>query len=398
MPKRPCAITIIPDDTTILCGDKFGDVYSLPLLGETYEVNGSRASLSLVSSGRGKDSRHKPFVPSATNLTVHTQKNLNALKQQQKHLHKRPEKPIIAFDSQLLLGHVSLLTDLALVSGTSTSNKSRSYIITSDRDEHIRVSRGIPQTHMIEGFCLGHTQFVSRIRVLGSKIHLLLSGGGDEFLLLWSWMKFSVLQKIDLRGPVNTLRKEYFLQASPSELDKGNRAVVDGNENLNFAVSHIEIFDRGREGIEVIVVLEATPALLFFHLNEQEHMEYRGFSNVEGNVIDVAIMTMNDKGAVLYSMDTIHKPFSTSMMEDGEAGLRPSVGAFSFVPSSGSWQQASDLADTLLQNMEDCARSRPFFGQANAAKGKSLRELLYGLENLRKRGGGAEDVDIEEAA
>ena len=30
MPKRPCAIQISPDNTTIICGDKFGDVYSLP--------------------------------------------------------------------------------------------------------------------------------------------------------------------------------------------------------------------------------------------------------------------------------------------------------------------------------------------------------------------------------
>ncbi|KAG9924666.1 hypothetical protein KCU98_g21591, partial [Aureobasidium melanogenum] len=31
MPKRPCAVLVTPDNKTILCGDKFGDVYSLPL-------------------------------------------------------------------------------------------------------------------------------------------------------------------------------------------------------------------------------------------------------------------------------------------------------------------------------------------------------------------------------
>jgi tRNA (guanine-N(7)-)-methyltransferase subunit TRM82 len=28
MPKRPCALEVLPDNDTIICGDKFGDVYS----------------------------------------------------------------------------------------------------------------------------------------------------------------------------------------------------------------------------------------------------------------------------------------------------------------------------------------------------------------------------------
>lgn len=54
------------------------------------------------------------------------------------------------FEHKLLLGHVSMLTDIALV-----VLNGRNYIITADRDEHIRISRGIPQSHIIEGFCLG---------------------------------------------------------------------------------------------------------------------------------------------------------------------------------------------------------------------------------------------------
>lgn len=56
-------------------------------------------------------------------------------------------------DESLLLGHVSLLTTFLL-------SPDEKYIITADRDEHIRVS-WYPQAYTIEQFCLGHEKCVS---------------------------------------------------------------------------------------------------------------------------------------------------------------------------------------------------------------------------------------------
>jgi len=77
--------------------------------------------------------------------------------------------------------------------------KKRKYIITADRDEHIRVSR-YPQSWVIEGFCLGHTAFVSKILVPGWAPQEVLSGGGDGWLGRWRWADGKCLQRIEVAG------------------------------------------------------------------------------------------------------------------------------------------------------------------------------------------------------
>ena len=188
MPKKPCAVTLAKDDFIILLGDKFGDVYSLPMFP-------SNEPIQLL-----KKKETKEFKPSASALTVHTKKNRQALEQQLRFKSKTPEKSDPIFEKTLLLGHVSMLTDLAFVSITSGSepDASHDYILTSDRDEHIRLSRGLPQSHIIEGYCLAHTSFVTKLCVPQWDPKTLVSGGGDSFILVWDWLEHRVRQKVEL--------------------------------------------------------------------------------------------------------------------------------------------------------------------------------------------------------
>lgn len=204
MPKRPCAIAITPDNATLLCADKFGDVYSLPLLGDTFVVDDSMDTASDTSNRKPSDTSTRRMVPAASALTVHTKKNQEALKNQLRMTNTIPEKKTCDFETHLLLGHVSLLTDLAYVNldvQPGLAEGSRSYILTSDRDEHIRISRGMPQAHTIEGYCLGHTEFVSKLSVPYWRRDLLISGGGDNYLIIWDWLTGKSLHKVDLRSP-----------------------------------------------------------------------------------------------------------------------------------------------------------------------------------------------------
>lgn len=197
MPKRPCAITITNDDSTIISADKFGDVFSLPLTPlETTETANLAPHTPEPST--------KSFTPAANELTIHSQRNLKALENQRRQTNKPTEKDGATFEHKLLLGHVSMLTHIAL-----TTLNGRDYIITADRDEHIRVSRGIPQTHVIEGFCLGHSEFVSRICVPSDRPQVLISGGGDDQLFLWEWESGNMISKADLKQFVSTVMQEF---------------------------------------------------------------------------------------------------------------------------------------------------------------------------------------------
>lgn len=256
---------LTPDEKTILCADKFGDVYSLPLIISSSQehniiTNGSHDQPSLG------ERKSLPRVPAATSRTVHTRRNQEALRNQQKATNPVAKKKTLDFRHKLLLGHVSLLTDLAcvyLVDETLPPSRQRSYILTSDRDEHIRVSRGIPQTHVIEGYCFGHTEFVAKLCIPTWNTKVLISGGGDDFLLIWDWISGTARQKVDLKSLINEFRKNsafrkgHYNAKEPSSIINNISVSEDGGQS-RIAVSGIWDLQRcGRksEGIEGEVVV-----------------------------------------------------------------------------------------------------------------------------------------------
>ncbi|KAI5084515.1 hypothetical protein GOP47_0000684 [Adiantum capillus-veneris] len=82
------------------------------------------------------------------------------------------------------------------------------FIVTADRDFKIRVSvfpkDPLQGAHEIEGFCLGHTSFVSCIACIdvGLKSQLLVSGGGDGTVRLWEIETATLLDTVDVRDEV----------------------------------------------------------------------------------------------------------------------------------------------------------------------------------------------------
>ena len=237
MPKRPCALAITSEDSTILSADKFGDVYALPLLGKAYNfvsLNGE------FEGGEGHDEEYSekaPFMPTANSLTVHTKRNRDALQQQQTLKTKRPQKKLVLFEHQLILGHVSLLTDIACASLPCPDGGTQEYILTCDRDEHIRISRGLPQAHIIEGFCLGHISFISKICVLSPLPHLLVSGGGDDEIFVWDWPSGKNIQRVNIKDLVESFKK---CDTKSNQTSNFEPKYEDGNANGE-SIDHIAV-------------------------------------------------------------------------------------------------------------------------------------------------------------
>lgn len=200
MPKRPCSVLLSPDEKLILSADKFGDVYTLPLIPSSDIPAPDGQNSPASSHSTPAPPAQKVWKPQATSTTVHSQRNLQSLRQQEMQAAKNKDKSTSdkpTFELTLIIGHVSLLTSMCLA-----QKGDRRYIFTADRDEHIRVSRYVPQAHVIEGFCLGHKQFVNALVVPDARPELLISGGGDDELFVWDWETGTLLSKFDMLGEV----------------------------------------------------------------------------------------------------------------------------------------------------------------------------------------------------
>lgn len=193
MPKRLCAIVFAQDQSTILAADKFGDVYSLPLIVSSTET--------VVSVSTAQEKSAVNFRPSASELTVHTKGNREALRQQQEQKAAAKTKESPTFEHKLLLGHVSLLTDL-IAADVNINGKKREYILTADRDEHVRVSRGPSQAHVIETYCLGHKEFVSKLCILPWQDEVLVTGSGEPSIKTFHWLTGNLIGDLSLSDVV----------------------------------------------------------------------------------------------------------------------------------------------------------------------------------------------------
>ncbi|KFX88944.1 hypothetical protein V490_07310 [Pseudogymnoascus sp. VKM F-3557] len=366
MPKRPCAVTLSPSGSAIICADKFGDVYSLPLLVDLPE--GQDATTTVVENSADKP---KQFVSSANDLTVHSARNRRALQNQLKQNLAKADKAEANFGQQLLLGHVSMLTDIALA-----EESGHNYIITADRDEHIRVSRGIPQSHIIEAYCLGHSEFVSRLCLPESARRLLISGGGDDDLFVWDWLSGDLLQRVNVSSHVEKL----IPRGSSGEVrDVGDVGIVANGDSHSpkIIVSGIKYLRQGPgcNSGSIVVTCEGVPALLFFELSPAGILSHHQTLPLDGNPLAMATSMQNN--TLIVSIDLLHCPGSVTQLRDVEVTGAEPLKVIKF--EGKDWNSLTSHFGKVDTTGGD--------HQTMPAASVDWSTLLYNLGNLRKRAG-----------
>jgi tRNA (guanine-N(7)-)-methyltransferase subunit TRM82 len=111
--------------------------------------------------------------------------------------------PTLNPEADYLLGHVSVLTSHIL---PEPEQDGRRYLITADRDEHIRITR-YPDTFVIERYMFGTEGFISSMHIPEGHPELLISGGGEGVLRIWNWKLGKQVGSIDIQGDVLLYRK-----------------------------------------------------------------------------------------------------------------------------------------------------------------------------------------------
>lgn len=132
---------------------------------------------------------------------------------------------------------------------------------------------------------------------------------------------------------------------------------------------------------------------------------------LQGNVLDVAFIAVDaGRDAAVISIDHVHQPGSIQEVRQEPVSYSPNLNANTANASQGasrlqclSNRRSGEWEDdkTLTESLERFSRPKPNGLRESAIaseagrgkvddKAKALRDLLYGVENLRKRPG-AED-------
>ena len=372
MPKRPSAIAFAANDKHILCADKFGDVYALPtaLVPDLEEVT-------------SKARKHKLIKPAATTATVHSKGNLRILEEQIKSWEKASKNNDMkegesdaCFPFEPVLGHVSMITDITTTSirretpGRSTSSN---FILSADRDEHIRVSRHAPQAYMIHGFCLGHAQFVNKICLMRPEI--LISGGGDEYICVWLWLENRLLCKIN-HWAENAEFEDLLRSAS-------------GFPN---PVSGLWPYTQGKKTSGFFCACESLPLLWLFYVNSDykdvENLKFRRILiPLRGNALSVSIITAGGgkTALVIVNLDNIHEPGSASILREQPEGC-PRLQIFGVIEQDdGSFHVDGEVGIKAKDIEEKCLPTCSIPNSKILTQAQQLSGLMHGASSLRKR-------------
>ena len=382
-------LALADKDSKILCADKFGDVFGIPLFPPPSD-EGDDDDAPSESPAAAPEAEPGPVqavpgpAPAANGDGAQRRRQLEKrrafVEREQAAAERRRRLQVdynIPFAHDFVLGHVSMLLALATVTLPAdhphAAGREKTWILTGDRDEHIRVTR-YPQSAVIDGFCLGHTQFVGALLVPSWDRTTLVSGGGDDHLLVWHWAEGRVVQKVDLAGPVSAV-----LGAPPAP-EAGDEATsaapkTEGGQQHSkddegpFKVAVNGLWEMASIG-GVLVGVEGVPALFLFASSDGS-LQHRSTLSLSGNLLGAAVDAANRR--VFASVDAA-----------------PPLGEYAVSPDGAAWAAVGPGGGAVAAAVERSA----VVEIADERMAAVRAGVLYPAQGLRKergiRDGGAD--------
>lgn len=196
----------------------------------------------------------------------------------------------------LLLGHLSMLLDILITDDGK-------YILTTDRDEKIRVSM-FPHSYNIVSYCLGHNKFVTNICELPHDKQVLISSGGDGTFMLWDYLQGKELLSVN------------FSEKIPKcDVDKFNQTLKTNNydEYVNvLPVKHLKITLLNKLSSLLVISFYSSNILLIYTINGnvKSHLTATWIQTVimENEPLDCFlndhhIWVLNNSGVITYNLE-----------------------------------------------------------------------------------------------
>ncbi|XP_043502908.1 tRNA (guanine-N(7)-)-methyltransferase non-catalytic subunit wdr4 [Polistes fuscatus] len=198
----------------------------------------------------------------------------------------------------LLLGHLSMLLDILIT-------EDGKYILTTDRDEKIRVSM-FPHSYNIVSYCLGHSKFVTNIYELPHKKDILISSGGDGTIKFWDYVCGNELLTVNFSDKIPKYNIDNF-----NKILKTNH-----EEHVNvLPVKHLRAAKLNKISSLVVISFYSSNVLLVYIIDEtvESSLTATWSENVimEDEPLDCFLKNnqmwiLTNSGVIVYILDNNH--------------------------------------------------------------------------------------------
>ena len=268
----------------VIAGDLAGDAVAFRLVSKTNERKDTDTSTITSTAIEAKNEMENVLLlnsPTDHKTSDDDDKNdLNLVKDLNQMESSDYDHQVASLNQRLLLGHTaSMLTSVHVVGVSSSSDSSslsslslsNSYMITSDRDEKIRVSC-FPQTEKIIGYLLGHTSYISctdYVVVNDDDYHRpwCVSISGDQTIRLWNYHTCTLLATTSFcKKQPNQLSQQQQVQVVAGEEEDGDEDDEDILGSEEEEEDDVEE-ENDDEGIEQDGKIEMIPSRVAMNAN-----------------------------------------------------------------------------------------------------------------------------------